>query len=223
VTIRYIEAALDRNVERLATPLDHPAESLVDTHDAPEIRALLALTDKIERHRSGEAPIVPAELDYVGDYKEYIDGPFASPAESRFSDGTYGVLYAGFTLATTTKEALYWLARVFGDSRLAPGTAGRKQHLQFRVCGKMADVRQVSGGITSIYKPNDYMVSRRWGAQIHANRREGIWYDSVRHRGGDCTGVLIPRVVSNVRLLDRFEFTWDGERFTEMKTVKLLH
>jgi RES domain len=220
--IAYTDASLDQDVDRLATPVDHPAESLVAAHEAPEVRALLALTDRVERHRSGEAPILPSELDYVGDYKEYIDGPFGSPAESRFSDGTYGVLYAGFTLDTATEEALYWLTRVFTDSRFAPGTLGRKQHLRFRLCGKMADLRRTSGGIQSLYDPNDYTVSRQWGGQIYADKREGIWYDSVRHSGGECAGVLVPRIVSHVRLLDRLEFTWNGSRFAEARTVRPL-
>jgi hypothetical protein len=222
MTMTYLQSSLDRDVERLATPVDHPAEALVDARDSPAVRALLALTDRVERHRSGEAPILPAELDYVGAHKEYIDGPFGSPMRSRFSDGTYGVLCAGFTLDTATRESLYWLTRIFSDSRLPAGTLGAKQHLRFRLCGKLADLRRASGGIASLYDPDDYMVSRQWGVQIYAEKREGIWYDSVRHRGGECAGVLIPRIVSNVRLLDRLEFTWNGSRFSEARTVKSL-
>jgi hypothetical protein len=209
----YKQAPIDGPAECLATPIDHPAESLVAPDEATEIRALLALTDAI----------VTADNDYVGDYKEYVLAPFASPVESRFSDGTFGILYAGFSFDTAREEVLHWMTKRFSDAAMPSGSIGKKQHLRMRLCAEVADVRKASGGVPSIYDPNDYTVSQECGRQVRSVAAfQGVWYDSVRFNGGEFAGIFVPRVISNVKLADRLEFTWDGTRFVDMKSVTIL-
>lgn len=208
----------DRDVERLATPLTIPAESLA-THHAADVRRLLALTNPIERHRSGNARIFSESDDYAGDYSEYVLAPFAHPSESRFSDGSYGVLYAGLTLETAFDESLYWLNRFFADATVINGALAKKQHLTFHACAAMADVRAQSGGIARLYDPNDYTVSQQWSAALRDLRHAGICYDSVRNPGGECVGLFIPRPAANVRVRDLIEFAWDGTHFATWKHV----
>ena len=215
-------AALDRDVERLATPLDHPAQELVEPRLAGDVRTLLALTDTVERHRAGDVRIVPPQDDYVGDHKEYVLRPFAEPSESRFSDGTFGILYAGFLFETALRESVFWLTRFFSDSPTPAGAVSTKVHLTFRACAHVADVRVASGGIGGIYDRNDYTISRKCGARLREKKHDGLWYDSVRHAGGECLGLFVPRVVSNVRIKDRVEFEWDGTRFSTYKSVRSL-
>jgi len=208
----------DAHVDRLSTPIEHPAEKLVESAMAGDIRALLALTDAVERHRSGDIRIVAPEEDYVGDHKEYVLRPFAHPAESRFSDGTFGVLYAGASVHTAIDESVYWLTRFYLDSTFPAGTIAPKIHLVFRTVAPLADVRMARGGISSIYDPDDYTISRMWGVQLRS-AHGGLWYDSVRRKGDECIGLFIPRFVSNVRVAGRFEFEWNGSKFTSVKEV----
>lgn len=218
----YTSATLDQTIERLATPLTHPAEDLVDIQEAAGVRALLAATDSIELHRAGERAIVTPDNDYVGDHKEYVLAPFSAPAESRFSDGSYGVLYAGFSFDTAREEVLHWLTKEFANRGMPSGAIAYKQHLDMRLVADVADVRRASGGIASIYDPDSYSISHEWGREIRAAGFAALWYDSVRYGGGECAGVFVPRVVSNVRLGDRLEFTWDGTRFADLKRVTSL-
>jgi hypothetical protein len=212
------DSTVERLGAQLATP--PPAEDLVEPHELGELRALLALTDPVERHRAGEARIVAAVDDYVGDHKEYILWPFARPHESRFSDGSYGVLYAGLTFETALQESAYWVTRFFEDSAALPATVAQKQHFSFRATGKgFADIRRSSGGIASIYDPDDYSMSQRWGAALRSELHDGVYYDSVRRTSGECIGAFVPRVASNVKLQRVIEFTWDGQRIADWKAV----
>lgn len=218
-----IPSPFDSDVLRLATPIEHPAaEDLVEPQMAGDIRALLAVTDTVERHRAGELRIVAPEDDYVGDHREYVLAPFAAPKESRFSDGSYGVLYAGLAADTALRESVHRLTRFFTDGGMAGGAIATKVQLTFRACAEVADVRTASGGLPSIYDPEDYLISRKCGAQMHNLKHDGLWYDSVRHHGGECLGLFVPRVVSNVRITDRIELEWDGTRFSAVKRVELL-
>ena len=215
-------SAIDRDVERLGAYLDgfEPAEQLVPPKFRGDIRALLALTNPVERHRSGDKVIVPPEDDYVGDHKEYILGPFARPSESRFSDGAFGVLYAGISYETARAEAAYWTNKFFIDTALPSDSVVRKQCLSFRATSpNLADLRSRSGGIASTYDPDDYTVSRKWGAAFHAAKHDGVYYDSVRDKHGECIGAFVPRIVSNVRLKQIVEFVWDGARISQVRLV----
>jgi hypothetical protein len=221
-TLTAPASELDRDVERVGAFLDgpEPAEQLVTPERGADVRALLALTDPVERHRSGDRIVIRPEDDYVGNHRAYILGPFVRPGESRFSDGSFGVLYAGITYETARAEAAYWAAKFLADSALPPDSVLRKQWLTFRATSSnLADVRSSSGGIASIYDPNDYLISRKWGIALHDAKHDGIYYDSVRDKGGECIGAFVPRIVSRVRLKQALEFVWDGARIYQVRLV----
>src|ERR1700681_4374567 len=95
----------DARVHRIAFPQRSPlTETLVDAEDRSALAALLASTSVIESHRAGERRIVAPEDDYVGDHRDYVLAPFAYRAVSRFSDGSFGVLYAAESRDTALHE-----------------------------------------------------------------------------------------------------------------------
>lgn len=217
--------AFDAEVQRLGADLSSPsaAESLVPHTQAGEIRTLLNVTNPVERHRASIEPIVPTALDYVGNHKEHVLWPFARPSASRFTDGSYGVLYAGLTFETARAEVVYWTAKIFSDANAPAGAIARRQHFSFRATSEaFADVRLASGGDPRIYDPNDYTTSRRVGSDLHGQGLWGAYYDSVRHAGTSCIGAFVPRTASNVHLRELLEFTWDGTRIAKWGTVNPL-
>jgi hypothetical protein len=223
--VRTPRFAFDAEVQRLGADLSSvsAAESLVPHMQGAEIRTLLNLTHPVERHRASIEPIVSSALDYVGDHKEHILWPFARPSASRFSDGSYGVLYAGLNFETALAEVVYWAAKIFADANAPAGAIARKQHLSFRATSdEFADMRLASAGDPTIYDPNDYSMSRRVGSALHGEGLWGVYYDSVRHAGSSCIGAFVPRTASNVNLRDLIEFTWDGARISKWGTVNSL-
>jgi hypothetical protein len=208
---------LDAHVDRLATPLDDPATDVVWQRYASALQTLLAFTEPMQAHRAGNGP----GSDYVGDHRAYAFAPFITPCASRFSDGSFGVLYAGFDLDTAQWEALYHVARFYLDASLPAGAIATRVHLRFRVCGDISDLRLVAGGSPSLYDPDpaNYRIPQSWGLDLYERGAEGVWYDSVRHPGGECIGVFVPRIVSDMVLLKRYEYTWDGATFTTRKEI----
>ena len=129
-----VTSGCDRRVHRCAPPTSKPAESLVSQSDSAEIRALLNLTDPVERHRANETGtrVWDVSDDYVGAYPEYILPPFLHPNPSRFSDGTFGVLYAGLDFDTAVRGSAHWLAVVYAHANAPAGLRPRKVYLTFR-------------------------------------------------------------------------------------------
>jgi hypothetical protein len=216
---------IDSDIQRVGADLSgaEPAEELVAPELRADVRALLALTDPVERHRAGDRIMIAPENDYVGDHKAYILGPFVRPGLSRFSDGSFGVLYAALAYETARAEAAYWMAHFFADSSATAGSVSRKRWLSLRATSQdLADLRRTSGGIESIYDPDDYQIPRQLGLALHESGREGVYYDSVRNKGGECVGAFVPRIVSNVQLKQVVEFVWDGTRISEARLIELL-
>ena len=211
----------DERMRRLATPLDHASEQFVDLGDRAGVRALLALTDPVDRHRSGEARVVLPADDYLGDYKEYVLAPFTRPYPSRFSDGSFGVLYAAADIETAAAEVAYWLGKAYRDGGIVAGTSPRKVHLSLRVCADLADVRLNASGISSLYDPEDYTISRAWGVALRQTH-EGLKANSVRRTAGENVAVFLPRVISQIAIVETVEFEWDGAAFSAFKTIHSL-
>lgn len=217
----FATVAYDRRVHRVAFPLRSPLTlTLVDPNDRADLEALLASTNLVESHRAGERRIVPPADDYVGDHRDYVLAPFAYRSATRFSDASYGVLYAAEVFETALLEAVSWLTRVYRDGN-APPQQATKQHLTFRiVADPLADLRRrtVPNVDVAIYDPNDYSVARALGARLR-EEFPGITYDSVRHSNGTCVGAFVPRIISDVRLESLLELVWNGTAFVARKDI----
>ena len=210
-----------RSPHRFSATLPTHRDASPRPDDRAYLEALLASTSVIESHRAGNRRIVVPQDDYVGDLREHVLAPFAYRSPSRFSDGSFGVLYAGECRETALHEAISRLARVYLDGKAPPAEETRKQHLTLRVVADdLVDVRtaHASNVDAAIYDSTDYAAARSFGSTLR-DRYPGLTYDSVRHRGGVCVGVFIPRIVSDVRLESILSLVWDGARFVESKDI----
>lgn len=196
---------LDDTFTRLAYPQQTPA--LRDLSATPEegrqILALLRLTGAVS-----------------DDADAYVHRPFALPAVSRFSDGSYGVLYVANSLITAVRESAYHLARFFADGS-APETQTRRTRLEMQVYSRVTDVRRsVRPRVSAaIYDPDDYRAAQEYGRKMRA-RSHALHYDSVRNRhGGHCVGAFVPDVVKRAAVVGEIALVWNGQRFVEAHEI----
>lgn len=191
---------INRRFIRLAFPMN--SEALNSLADSPEERATLltlaALTSP------------PAKS-----VRAYIERPFLYPASSRFSSGTYGVLYAATTIATAVRETAYHLAQVYADGK-APPMQTRRSEIRIRVKARCRDIRHaVDKRIpAAVYDPDSYAMSQRFGERVR-KRTPAIYYDSVRNTRGGCIAAFTPAAVAEARLAREMALVWNGERFIE--------
>ena len=165
--------------------------------------------------------------ELIGSVREsadaYIQRPFDVPAASRFSDGSYGVLYAADSLDTAVAETAYHLKRIFADGN-APPQDTRKKHLALSLKGKVRDIRRsVDAAILpAIYDPIDYRESQAFGREQHT-AVGGLHYDSVRNReGGHCVGAFAPTLVNKATIVGDIALVWNGRDFTELHDITTL-
>jgi hypothetical protein len=188
--------------DRIADPadIDHLIETEAETN--PRVRQQL-----------GELSMLPPAERLRGPGTTPIMAAFThlNPNGSRFSDGTYGVYYAGRTLATAIRETKHHRERFLTQTKRGP------LHLHMRIYaailqGALHDIRGMRAALPKIYDPSSYAESGKFGARLREEGSPGIAYDSVRDPGGQCAAVFKPRALSRCREIGHLLYQWDGTR-----------
>ena len=192
--------------ERVADPADRAAVIEVESLTHPGIRDAL-----------GALRLVPPEDRLSGPGTRVIMAAFThlNPAGSRFSDGRYGVFYAGRDLQTAVAETRYHRERFMRATH-----QGRTQ-LDMRVYltdleGALHDLRGLRASLPAVYPPADSTGGQQLARALRAQGAWGIAYDSVRHEEGECAAVFRPPVLSNCRAERHLCYVWDGERVSRV-------
>jgi hypothetical protein len=183
--------------------------------------ALENLTNARLRQEAGDISIVPPEDRVSGPGATPIMAAFAhlNPEGSRFSDGTYGVYYAGHMLDTAIAETRYHRARFLAMTKQDPIEIDMRTYLA-DLDGELHDIRD-RGDLSDVYDRDSYAAGQTLARALKAMNSHGIAYDSVRHAGGKCVAVFRPPALSNCIQGPHFGYIWDGTQITTVYEKKL--
>ena len=188
-------------------------ERVTDPGDLEAIFELESLTNPRLRDEVGDIRLVPEGDRISGPGTSVIMAAFThlNPEGSRFSDGTYGVFYAANGLDTASAETKHH------RERFMRATAQPRMELDMRVylvdlAGDLHDLRGRKRTNPLVYLDEKYAVGQNLAGRLRDDRSDGIVYDSVRHEGGECAAVFLPRLLSNCRQERHLCYVWDGER-----------
>jgi hypothetical protein len=200
-------------------PTRYPSISIFDrVADAREFDALYALEEMTNdrfREEAGKIELVAPKDRVFGPGSGPIMAPFThiNPLGSRFSDGSYGVLYAARMRRTAIVETKYHHARFLAATSEGP------MHLPMRVYGvdvdaELHDLRR--HGDAAIFNPDSYNASRWLGRRLRDQGSAGVAYPSVRDAGGECVGLFKPRGAKSCRELAQLLYVWNGSELSDV-------
>jgi RES domain len=195
--------------ERLSTdPLDWDAFVAIEGLVNPRLRQEI-----------GEISLVPIEDRVIGTGASYVMGPFVhiNPKGSRYSDGSYGVYYAGLDQETALRETIHHYELFYGDAdegiiriedmRVVVGVIDRNLH----------DITSLTQGEQeAVLTPDSYVASRALGQQLRDGGSDGVVYPSVRNPGGECVGAFRPTSVGIPVQAGHLAYHWDGHRINRV-------
>lgn len=189
-------------------------ERVADPADLEAVFAVENLTNQRLRQEAGEVSLVPPEDRVSGPGTTPIMAAFThmNPEGSRFSDGTYGVYYASETLDTAIEETRFHRERFLARTSEAPIEIEMRTYLA-DLSAELHDIRG-RADLAAIYDPDAYGPGQALGRELKATGSDGIVYDSVRHRGGECVAIFRPSLLSNCVQGPHFGYVWDGRRIT---------
>lgn len=209
--------AASRRAYRLVNSKFPPIAIFDDVANADEFEALYALqamTNPRLANQVGRLELIPREdIPFGIPGCSYAAAPFThvNPDGSRFSDGSFGVLYLADSMETAIAEVryhqnAYWskVPDLHYERFVFRGLTAR-----FDEEGGL-DVQVVSRQ-DPIYSPVSYDAARQLGRGALAMHASAIRYHSVRQAEGVCWGLLTPRQVSSVVQTGHYEMIWSGE------------
>lgn len=136
---------------------------------------------------------------------------------SRFSNGAFGVYYAGRTLETAIRETVFHRERDAWERRLGAGEFGMRAYIG-QIRKPMYDIRGSDYDHLHSPDPADYGVSQGFARNLLEQDPDcwGLVFRSVRHRGGDCIAALRPPAVSLPVSGPYLTYVWDGRKIVSV-------
>jgi hypothetical protein len=204
VTVPVRRVAWPRTV-RIIRTIYPPIDLFEDIADPADWEALASAEAKFNpriRDSIGDLSKVPVARRVTGPGASWVMAPFVhcSPLRpGRFSDGSFGLYYAGDRTKAAIAETIHHHARFMRATKEAPGWTSQFREL--------------------IGKIDDYCPSQLFGAARRATGSNGITWPSVRYPGGSCIAVFWPDVISIPTQGAHFSYHWNGTAVDYVKQL----
>ena len=192
-------------------------EEIADPDDLDAVFEIEAMTNDRLREEAGDLALVSKEDRISGPGTSPIMAAFThlNPDGDRFTDGSYGVFYAGDSIETAVAETRYH------RMKFMLATKEHAQELDMRVYAvnldaELHDIRSMHESHAAYYHPENYAVAQELAASLRKAGSDGIVYQSVRHDSGECAAVFRPRLLSNCRQERHLCYVWDGKKIASV-------
>lgn len=190
-------------------------DDIADPRDWEALAIAQSRTNPRLYEEIGNLSLVPVERRLAGEGASWVMATFThvSPdRKSRFSDGTFGVYYAGDSLETALREHTFHVGRFYMDADMDIGWICEVRQLIGTIDADLVDLRVEDVGHLLNPDIETYRVSQAFAHEQKALERNGIVYPSLRHDGGQCIAVFFPDVVTPPIQGEHFRYHWNGER-----------
>jgi RES domain-containing protein len=189
-------------------------EDIADPADWPLIISAEQKTNPRLMESIGNLDLIPSQRRVAGPGASYLMAPFthiSTDRPSRFSDGSFGVLYVAREFETALFETMYHHARFMADTSQDPGWTSQFRELVMDVTATLYDCRNLPAS-DPVLSPVDYEAGQSLGSRLRASRSDGVVYPSVRKPGGQCVGLFYPDLASLPVQGRHLDYHWNGSQ-----------
>jgi len=197
----------------------YPPIDLFDDIAPPEDWAILIAAEQKTNPRlvmsSGPIDLIPKSRRKTGSGASFLMAPFthvSTDRPSRFSDGTYGVLYAAKHFDTALLETMYHHGHFMARTRERAGWTSQFRELVLNVKGSLHDLRGGDPHWRPALNRQHYSESQRLGRALREASSDGVVYPSQRDPAGECVGLFYPDLAAFVKQARHLDYHWDGDR-----------
>ena len=201
-----------------------PIDLFEDIADPADWDAILSAEAKTSPHVAesvGMLDLVPAERRVSGSGASWAMAPFvhvSTDRPSRFSDGSFGVYYAGDRVELAIFKTIYHYGLFMAATNEPAGWTSDFQELVGSINAELHDVMETSA-FTAIRHPEDYTASQALAIELRAQNSNGLIYRSVRYPEGTAIALFWPDVAGIPKQGQRFSYYWDGVKVTQVKDL----
>lgn len=195
-------------------------EDLVHPSEMEVLWEIESLTNERLRQEAGDIFLVKPEDRISGPGSTVVMAAFTHVHRpSRFTDGNFGIYYAGLSRETAIVETVYHRSLFLRATREAPCEITLRMY-EGKIIKPLHDLR--SPTYKKFHHVAEYSHSQAAGRALRESGSWGLIYNSVRHPGGLCLAALRPPAVSIPVPTALLRYAWNGERITEVFDTKPL-
>ena len=190
-------------------------EDIADPGDWPLLIAAEEKTNPRLMESLGVLDLVPPDRRVSGVGASYLMAPFthvSAERSSRFTDGSYGVLYLAERFETALLETMHHHARFMAQTHEAPGWTSQFRELVMDLDATLHDLRGDNLDLAPLLDRNSYLESQAFAAVLRASGSDGIVYPGVRDPDGQCAGAFYPDCARRPVQGRHLDYHWDGTR-----------
>ena len=190
-------------------------EDIADPADWPLLIAAEQKTNPRLMETLGQLDLVPPARRVSGPGASYLMAPFthATPDRpSRFSDGSFGVLYVGRVFDVALFETIHHHQLFMARTNEAAGWTSQFREILMDVSARLHDLRGPDGLASGALAPDNYGAGQRLGAELKTAGSAGVVYPSVRYSQSECAGLFYPDLAHNAVQGRHLDYHWDGAR-----------
>ena len=191
-----------------------PWDRVARAEDFEALAEIEGLTNARIREEMGTLSLIPRERWVVGPGSSPIMAAFThlNAEGSRFSNGSFGVIYISASVQTAIRETVFHRERFLKRTKEPP--------LQIQMRRYATAIRRrllnIRGGFPALHDPGDYSESQRFATGARAAGADGIVYNSARDRGGQCVAAFWPDCVAPFVQAAHYTYIWDGSSVTNV-------
>jgi RES domain len=203
-----------RIIRSLYPPIDL-FEDIADPADWPLIISAERKTNPRLMETIGNLDLVPPGRRTAGPGASYLMAPFTHISvdrPSRFSDGSFGVLYAGNSFEVALFETIFHHSRFMARTNEPAGWTSQFREIVLSIDARLHDIRGGNPAFLPALDPSNYAHSQALGARLRALGSDGVAYPSLRYPGGECVGLFYPDGARNPAQGRCLDYHWDGAR-----------
>jgi hypothetical protein len=87
------------------------------------------------------------------------------------------------------------------------------------VTGVHGSLHDIRGGHAAEHDPENYAASRKLGTRLRTQGSNGIVFDSVRRKSGECVALFYPDLASPCVQGRHLMYRWDGIEITQVLEI----
>ncbi len=202
-----------RIIRSIHPPIDL-FEDIADPADWPLLIAAEQKTNPRLMESVGNLDLVPVSRRVSGAGASYLMAPFTHVSRdrpSRFSDGSFGVLYIASEFETALFETVHHHAIFMRSTNEPAGWTSQFRELTLSVDAHLHDLRQVISLHETLLQSDRYSFSQEAGFALKISGSDGVCYPSVRGQG-DCVGLFYPDLATDPVQGRHLDYHWNGSR-----------
>lgn len=196
-------------------------EDIADPADWDAILSAEAKTNPRVSESVGMLDLVPPERRVAGDGASWAMAPFvhtSTDRPSRYSDGSFGIYYAGDRIEVALFETIHHHAVFMAATAQKPGWTSDFRELVGTLDASLCDVSDRTR-FADLYDADDYRLPQALGARLRSENADGLVYRSVRYPEGYAVALFWPDIAGIPKQGQHFSYFWDGTCVSQVRDL----